>query len=77
VIKKEVENLVKYKDLTIEIQRIWNVKTKVTPIITGVTGTISISFRKYLTNIPVKHDIKELHKTAILGTVHVLRKVLM
>jgi hypothetical protein len=31
----------------------------------------------YLSSIPGKHNIKELQKTAILGTVHILRKVLM
>ena len=29
-----------------------NVKTKVIPVITGTTGTISKSFRKYVSNIP-------------------------
>jgi len=77
VIKKEVGNILKYKDLTIEIQRMWNVKTKVIPVITGATGTISKSFRKYVTNIPGKHEVKEQQKTAILGTAHLLRKVLM
>jgi len=77
VIKKEAENTLKYKDLTIEIQRMWNVKTKVIPIIIGVTGTISKSFRKYMSNIPGKHEVKELQKTAILGTAHILWKVLM
>jgi len=33
VIKKEVEKILKYKDLTIEIQPMWNVKTKVIPAI--------------------------------------------
>jgi hypothetical protein len=55
----------------------WNLKTKVMSVIIGATGTISKSFRKYLSSIPGKHDIKELQKTAILGTAHTLRKVLM
>jgi len=28
-------------------------------------------------NIPGNHEVKELQKTAILGTAHILRKVLM
>jgi hypothetical protein len=48
VIKKEAEKILKYKDLTIKIQRMWNVKTKVIPAIIGATGTISKSFRKYV-----------------------------
>jgi hypothetical protein len=43
VTKKEAEKILKYKDLTIEIQHMWNVKTKVIPVIIGATGTISIS----------------------------------
>jgi len=77
VIKKEAENILKHKDRTIEIQRMWNVKTKVIPVIIGATGTISKSFRKYLSKIPGNHEVKELHKTAILCTAHILRKVLM
>jgi hypothetical protein len=47
VVKKEAEKilLVKYKDLIIEIEHMWNVKTKVTPVIIGATGTISKLFR--------------------------------
>jgi hypothetical protein len=46
-------------------------------IIIGATGTISKSFRKYLSSIPGKHEVKELQKTAILGTARILRKVIM
>jgi len=77
LIKKEAEKILKYKDLTVEIQRMWNVKTKAIPVIIGATGTISKSFRKYVSNIPGKHEVKELQKTAILGAAHILRKVLM
>jgi len=54
-----------------------NVKTKVIPVITGATGTVSKPFRKYVSNIPEKHEVKELQKTAILGTAHIFRKVLI
>ena len=46
------------------------------PVIIGATGTISKSFRKYISNIPGNREVKELQKTAILGTAYVLRKVL-
>ena len=58
-------------------QHMWNVKTKVIPVIIEATGTISKSFRIYVSNIPGKHEVGELQKTALLGTAHILRKVLM
>jgi hypothetical protein len=77
VIEKESERIVKYKDLKVEVQRVLNIKTKVLPVIIGATRTFSESFRKYLRNIVGKHNIKELQRTATLGTAHVLRKVLV
>ena len=76
VIKKEAEKILKYKDLTIEMQCIWNVKTRVIPVIIGARETISKSLKKHVSNTPGHHDVKELQKTAILGTAHILRKVL-
>jgi hypothetical protein len=55
----------------------WKVKTRVIPVIIGATGTISKSFRKYVSTIPGNHDVRELQKTVILGTAHILRKVQM
>jgi len=77
VIEKETEKILIYKDLTIEIQRMWNVRTKAIPVIIGATGAISKLFREYVSNIPGKHEVKELQKTAILGTADILRKVLI
>ena len=52
----------------------WKVKTRVITVIIGATGTISKSFIKYISNIPGNHKVKELQKTAILGTAHMLRR---
>jgi hypothetical protein len=68
VIKKEAEKILKYKHLTIEMQRMWNVKTRVIPVNIGATGTISNSFRKYVSNISGKHEVKKRLKTDTLGT---------
>jgi hypothetical protein len=47
------------------------------PVIVGATGTISKPPRQYLSNIPEKQEMKELQKTAILGTAHTPREVLI
>jgi hypothetical protein len=55
----------------------WNVKTRVISVITGATGTVYKSFRKHVSDIPGNRDVKELQKTAIFGTAHILREVLI
>jgi hypothetical protein len=50
LIKKETENIVKYKDLA--KQNILNVKREVVTRNKETSGTISLSFRKYLHIIP-------------------------
>jgi len=39
-----------------------NVKTKVIPVIIGATGTISKSFRKYLSDIPESQEVTNYRK---------------
>ena len=70
--KKEVKN----KSLCIEIQRMWNLKCTIIPIIIGATGIVTRSLRKNLEAVPEKHSIDSLQKAAILGTSHIIRKVL-
>jgi hypothetical protein len=55
----------------------WNVKTRVIPVIIGATGTVSKSFRKYVSSIPGNHEVRELQKTVILFTAYILWEVLM
>jgi hypothetical protein len=77
VIQREAENILKYKDLRTEIECMWFLKTRVIPVIIRATGTITKSFRKYVSTIPGNHAVRELQKTAILDTAHILRKVLI
>jgi len=76
VIKKETEEILKYTDLTIEIQRMWDVKAKVITVKTEAAGSFSESFIVYLSNRPGEHESDEMQTTAICGTAHIVRKVL-
>ena len=46
------------------------------PVIIGATGIVTRSLKKNLEAAPGKHSIDSLQKTAILGTSHIIRKVL-
>ena len=75
-VQKEAEKKLKYKSLYMEKQRMWNLKCTIIPIIIRVTGIVTRSLRKNLEVVPGKRLIDSLQKTAILGTSHVIRKVL-
>ena len=76
VVQKGAEKKLKYKSLCIEIQRMWNLKCTIVPVIIGVTGIVTRSLRRNLETVPGKHTIDSLQKTAVLGTSHIIRKVL-
>jgi hypothetical protein len=76
IMQKEAEKKLKYNSLCIEIQRMWNLKCMIIPVIIGATGMVTRSLRKNLEAVPGKHSIDSLQKTAVLGTSHIMRKVL-
>ena len=76
VVQKEEEKEFKYNSLCIEVQRMWNLKCTIVPVIIGATGIVTRSLRKNLETVPGKDSIDSLQKTAILGTSHIIRKVL-
>jgi hypothetical protein len=46
------------------------------PVVIGTTGLVTKGLKKNLEAIPGKHSIDSLQKTVILGTSHIIRKVL-
>jgi hypothetical protein len=76
-VQKEAEKKLKCKSLFVEIQRMWNLMCAIIPVMIGATGIVTKSLRKNLEAISEKHSIVDsLQKIAILGTSHIIRKVL-
>ena len=73
---KVTEKLSKYKDLEIETSRIWGMRMEMIPVIIGALGAIKKGLETYLGRIPGQISISELQKITLLGTAHILRRVL-
>ena len=67
---------VKIQEFMYLIKRMWNLKCTIIPITIEATGIVTRSLRKNLEAVPGNHSIDSLQKTAILGTSHIIRKVL-
>ena len=73
---KVTEKLSKYKDLEIETSRMWGMRTETIPVIIGALGAIKKGLETYLGRIPDQLSISELQKITLLGTAHILRRML-
>jgi hypothetical protein len=59
VMKKEAEQIPRYEDLTVEIERMWSVNTNVTPVVTGNWTHVKIMQKIPQPRI-VEQEIREL-----------------
>ena len=74
--EKEKDKLEKYQDLGRDLQKIWNVKVKVIPLVVGSLGAIPKQFGIRLKQIGIAVGTAQVQKTVLLGTARKLRKVL-
>ena len=76
VASKETEKLSEYKDLEIEVTRMWQMKTTVISVIIGALGLDTKRMNELVSKILGKISIEDIQKIVFLGTSHILRRAL-
>ena len=79
VIKKEKEKIEFDTDLKYEILKCWKQEAEkgvILPIFIGALGTVTGNVRRHLEKLGINLSVDVLQKTCLLGTAHILRKVL-
>ena len=72
----EIKTKRKCKDLKLEIQRMWQMKTEVTPVVVGALGTVKKRMVENIKKVSERATVTETQKIYLLGSARILRKVL-
>ena len=73
---KNFEKLCNYKDLEIEVTKMWHLKTTTLPVVFGTLGMVAKTVPNYVSQIPGALSLTELQKITLMSTAHILQKVL-
>ena len=76
VVDKKRRKVEKYLDLIRELQKIWNVRVKIIPLVVGSLGAIPKQFGNRSKATDITAEIGQVQKTVFLGTARILRKVI-
>ena len=74
--EKEKDKIEKHQDLERELQKIWNVKVKIIPLVVGSLGAIPKKFGKRLKQIGITVRTDQVQETVLFATARILRKAL-
>ena len=74
--ENEKDQIEKYQELGRELQKIWNVKVKIIPLVVGSLGAIPKQFGNRLKRIGITAGAAQVQRTVLLATARILRKVL-
>ena len=73
---KEIEKKSKYKDLELEIQRMWHMQTLVIPVVVGALGAVKKGVVENVKKVSEAGTVTEIQKICMLGSARILRRVL-
>ena len=73
---KEIEKKSKYKDLKLEIQRMWHMKTIVFRVVVGALGTVKKGMVENIKKVSERETVTEIQKICMLRSARILRKVI-
>ena len=72
-----MEKKSKYKDLELEVQRKWHMKTVVIPVVVDALGTVKKGMVEKKNNkVSEAATVTEIQKISMLGSARILRNVL-
>ena len=75
--EKEREKVEKYQELKREIGRLWKLKmVEVVPVMPGALGSFTKEFDRWIQKLGITYNVGVMHKTALLGTAKISRKLL-
>ena len=75
--QKEVEKITMYQDLKVKVERLWEKKATVVPMVIGALRAIPRDLLKHLKTLGLdKISPSQLQKAARLETAHILQKYL-
>ena len=76
LVNKRNEKLRNYKELRLEVARLWDKRTSIVPVIIGALGSIPNDIDNYLKQLGIEYNLNILQHSVLLGTANILRQVL-
>ena len=74
---KELEKILKYQDLKMELSRMWTLnQVEVIPIVVGALGTVSKRLEGFLEKIGTVIPVEMLQKAALLQIARIIQRVM-
>ena len=70
---KEIERKSKYKDLELEIQKMWHKETLVIPVVVGALGTVKKGMVEDIKKVSERTTVTEIQKISMLGSARIVR----